>query len=219
MTFEGAACIAETYITAFQNLFLGARLIDCESVLLHGGGGGVNTAAVQIVRALSPASRIFVTASTRKLDRVRALGADHVIDYSMQDFAELVLEQSKGGVDVILDHIGAAYLERNLSCLAINGRLAIIAVMGGATAELNLARLMVRRQSILGSVLRPRPVSDKADIIARFRDTVLPFFVRGEIVPVIDSVYPLADVVAAHQRMEASEHFGKIVLSVNAKET
>jgi NADPH:quinone reductase-like Zn-dependent oxidoreductase len=91
--------------------------------------------------------------------------------------------------------------------------------MGGATAELNLARLMVRRQSILGSVLRPRPVSDKADIIARFRDTVLPFFVRGEIVPVIDSVYPLADVVAAHQRMEASEHFGKIVLSVNAKET
>jgi NADPH2:quinone reductase len=213
MTFEEAACVCEAYITAYMNLFLGARLESGESALLHGGGGGVNTAAIQIVRALSQSSPIFVTASSGKIDRVRALGADFVIDYGSQDFAECVLANTnQRGVDVILDHIGADYFERNLRALAINGRLAIIATMSGKEATLNLARLMVKRQTIIGSVLRPRPIAEKSEIIAAFARDVLPLFDSRAIVPLIDRVYPIEEVVEAHRTMEASAHFGKIVL-------
>lgn len=214
VSFSAAACIAETYITAYQNLFLNAGLRDGESVLLHGGGGGVNTAAIQIVRFLTPSNRIAVTASPGKLDRVRAVGADLVIDYRNEDFADRILEEFDDGVDVILDHIGASYLAQNLRCLAVNGRLAIIAVVGGAKAEINLARLMVRRQTIIGSVLRPRPLEEKAAIVRRFGDALLPAFASGAIAPIIDSEFPLADVVEAHRRMETRAHFGKIVLKM-----
>jgi putative PIG3 family NAD(P)H quinone oxidoreductase len=213
--FEQAACIAETYITAHMNVFGNARLADGESVLLHGGGGGVNTAAIHLVRALRPGTSIFVTASPTKLDRVAALGADVVIDYTTQDFVEIVLHASdRRGADVILDHIGAAYLERNLRTLAVNGRLALIATMGGREATIDLGRVLVRRQTIVGSVLRPRPRAEKAAIIAAFAAEVMPLFESGRIAPVIDRVFPLADVVAAHRAMEAGAHFGKIVLAV-----
>lgn len=216
MTFEQAACIAETYITAFFNLFRNANLTDGESVLLHGGGGGINTAAIQLVDTLIPASPIIVTASEGKLNRVARLGPDLVIDYGNQDFAaEVKRFTDSRGVDVILDHIGAAYLERNLASLAVNGRLVIIGVMQGSDANLHLGRLMVRRQRIIGSVLRPRPKDEKAAIIADFTKTVMPLFAKGRIAPLIDSRLPLERVVDAHRRMEASEHFGKIVLSMN----
>ena len=136
MSFEQAACICETYLTAFMNLFLYARLVDGETVLLHGGGGGVATAAMQLVKALAPRARLLVTASTGKVERVKALGADVVIDYKKGDFAEAVQRHTdQRGVDVILDHLGGSYLAQNVRSLAIGGRLAVIGVMGGRTRQ------------------------------------------------------------------------------------
>jgi putative PIG3 family NAD(P)H quinone oxidoreductase len=213
MSFDEAACVCETYITAYLNLFMTAGLRDGESVLLHGGGGGVNTAAIQLCRCLVPGAKIIVTASTRKVARVAALGVDHVIDYTRENFAERTLAVTEGrGVDVILDHIGAAYLERNLKALAVGGRLSLIGVMGGATAEINLGRLMVKRQRIIGSVLRPRSVAEKAVIVAEFERAVMPHFAARRIVPIVDRIYPLAEAAEAHRTMEAGAHFGKLVL-------
>jgi putative PIG3 family NAD(P)H quinone oxidoreductase len=215
LDFMQAACIAETYITAWQNLFENAGLADGERVLVHGGGGGVATAAIQLVDALCPASPIAVTASAAKLERVRAQGADLVIDYRSGDFVAETAAFTKGrGVDVILDHIGAANLEKNLQALAIGGRLLIIGIMQGSEATLSLGRLMLKRQRIIGSVLRPRPQAEKSSIIARFAGRVMPLFAQGRIAPVIDRVFPLAEAAAAHRHMEAGAHFGKIVLSV-----
>jgi len=216
MSFAEAACICETYITAYLNIFVIGELKGGDSVLLHGGGGGVNTAAIQLCRALAPDCRIIVTASARKLQRVQDLGANLVVDYTTRDFAEEVRTFTGGsGVDVILDHIGATYLARNLKSLAVGGRLIIIGVMGGAKAELNLAVLMVKRQRIIGSVLRARSVQEKTGIIESFSNDVLPLLSARKIVPLISSTYDLDDVVEAHRAMEASEHFGKIVLTVD----
>jgi putative PIG3 family NAD(P)H quinone oxidoreductase len=215
-SFLQAACLAETYITAYLNLFRLAKLANGETVLLHGGGGGVNTAAIALVKALCPKSPIVVTASVSKVDRVRSLGVDRVVDYRNNDFAaEAKRFTDRRGIDVILDHIGAAYFDQNLEALAVNGRLVIIGIMQGSDANLNLGRLMVKRQSIIGSVLRPRRSSEKAEIIADFSRTVVPLFAHAGIEPIIDSVWPIENVVDAHRRMEASEHFGKIVLTFN----
>ncbi len=215
MSFEQAACICETYLTAFMNLFLYARLADGETVLLHGGGGGVTTAAIQIVKALAPRARILVTASTGKVERVKAQGADAVIDYKSEDFADAVQRHTdKRGVDVILDHLGGAYLERNVRSLAVGGRLAVIGVMGGRKAELDVGRVLTGRLSILGSVLRPRPVAEKTAIIHAFERDVMPYFAAGRIVPLVDRVYTLEQAAEAHRAMEAGEHFGKLVLRV-----
>ena len=143
LSFEQAACICETYLTAYINVFLYARLAEDETVLLHGGGGGVTTAAMQLVKALRPRARVLVTASTAKIERVKALGADLVIDYNAEDFADAVLQYTeKRGVDVILDHLGASYLGQNVKALATGGRLALIGVMGGHKAELDLGRVL-----------------------------------------------------------------------------
>ena len=213
--FEEAAGIAETYLTAWQNVFENGRLGDGETVLLHGGGGGVVTAAVQLIRALRPDCRIAVTASEGKRERLLAQGIDLVIDYRLDDFVAKVHEfTERRGVDVILDHIGAAYLEKNLASLAINGRLLIIGIMQGSEATINLGRLMVRRQQITGSVLRARSKAEKAALIARFGEHVMPLFASGRIRPVIDRVLPLEQAAEAHRLMEAGGHFGKIVLRV-----
>ncbi len=213
MSFEQAACVCETYITAYLNVFMLGELADGEAVLLHGGGGGVNTSGIQLCRALRPDSRIFVTASPGKLERVAELGAHDVIDYQSQDFAKVIREAtSKRGVHVILDHIGASYLASNLAALAVGGRLVIIGLLGGAKAEINLGLLMVKRHELIGSVLRSRSVAEKAAIVTAFRKVVMPLFERGEITPLIHEVLPLAAAGEAHRMMEASEHFGKIVL-------
>jgi NADPH2:quinone reductase len=215
MSFEQAACVCETYITAYLNIFMLGRLKDGEAVLLHGGGGGVNTSAIQLCRALRPQSRIFVTASPGKLERVAALGAHEVIDYTSRDFAQVVREATgKRGVDVILDHIGAGYLAGNLAALAVGGRLVIIGLMGGAKAEINLGLLMVKRQQLIGSVLRSRSVAEKAEVVQQFTEVVMPLFESGVIAPLIHEVMPLAAAAEAHRIMEASEHFGKIVLEI-----
>jgi putative PIG3 family NAD(P)H quinone oxidoreductase len=216
MSFAAAACVCEAYITAHMNLIGNARLEDGETVLLHGGGGGVGTAALQICKALRPRTRIFVTTSAAKVERVRALGADRAIDYRHEDFAEVVLKETGGrGADVILDHIGASYLARNVQALAIGGRLALIGVLGGRKAELDLARVLTQRLTIVGSVLRPRSAEQKAALVRAFAQDVLPHLASGRIAPLIHRVYPLAAAAEAHRAMEAGEHFGKLVLSVS----
>ena len=214
VSFEQAACICETYITAYLNLFMLGELQDKQSTLIHGGGGGVATAAIQLCKALSPQTTIFVTASSTKLERVAAQGADHVIDYREQSFADEIKRVTGGrGVDVILDHIGAKYLEANMKSLALAGTLMLIGVMGGIKAELNLATMMVKRQRIIGSVLRSRPVAEKASIIAGFEETVMPLFAAGTIEPEINATFALKDAADAHRMMEQGGHFGKIILS------
>jgi len=216
MSFEEAACVCESYITAFLNVFLIGGLKDGNTAILHGGGGGVNTAAIQLCKALAPRTRLIVTASPHKLERVKQLGADLVIDYTATpDFSEAVKEfTGKKGVDVILDHVGARYLAPNMNSLGYAGRLVIIGVTSGIKAELNLALMMVKRQQIIGSVLRSRPVKDKAEIVAEFARTALPRFADRTIVPIIEKVFPLDEVVEAHRMMEEDRHFGKIVMKI-----
>jgi len=216
MSFQEAACVCETYITAYLNVFMIGRLKDGESVLLHGGGGGVCTAAIQLCNVLTPESPILVTASTGKVERVRGQGAALAIDYKCLDFVEEVQAFTKGkGVNVILDHIGGPYLPRNMKALSVGGRLVEIGVMGGPKAELNIALMMVKRQQISGSVLRPRPVAEKGEISHTFADAVLPHLANRTIVPLVHEVYGLDDAAEAHRAMEAGSHFGKIVLQVS----
>jgi len=213
INFEQAACICETYITAYLNLFLIADLRGKQSVLIHGGGGGIATAAIQLCKALTVDTEIFVTASAAKIERVLKQGADHVFDYRNQDFAtEIKRISEKRGVDVILDHIGASYLEPNFNSLAIGGCIMQIGVMGGIKAEINLAKMMVNRQRIIGSVLRSRAIEEKASIIKRFEQVVMPLFASAKIAPLIHATFPLSEAAQAHDLMEQGGHFGKIVL-------
>jgi putative PIG3 family NAD(P)H quinone oxidoreductase len=216
MSFEEAACICESYITAFLNVFMIGELKDGQTAILHGGGGGVNTAAIQLCKALTPNVKLIVTAHPSKIERVKELGADLVIDYTTTpDFSEAVKEfTGKKGVDVILDHVGAKYLAPNMNSLGYKGKLVIIGVISGIKAELNLALMMVKRQSIIGSVLRSRPVPEKAEIVAEFTRRALPKFADRTIVPVIEKVFPLDQVAEAHRMMEEDKHFGKIVLKI-----
>ena len=215
LSFGQAACICETYITAYLNAFVLAEAKVDDTFLLHGGGGGVNTAAIQLCKALCPKSTTVVTASTGKVARVKELGVDHVIDYKTQSFVEEINSITNGkGVDIILDHIGAAYFTDNMKSLSLAGRLVVIGVMGGIKAEVNLAMMMVKRQKIIGSVLRSRPVAEKTAIIADFEKTVMPLFANGTIEPLIHQVMPLDQAAVAHTAMEQGSHFGKIVLEV-----
>ncbi|HLO25844.1 MAG TPA: NAD(P)H-quinone oxidoreductase [Geobacteraceae bacterium] len=216
MSFEEAACICESYITAFLNIFMIGEFRDGQTAILHGGGGGVNTAGIQLCRALAPSGKLIVTAAPEKLERVRQLGADLVINFrETPDFTEVVKDfTGKKGVDLILDHIGAKYLAPNMNSLAYKGKLVIIGVTSGIKAELNLALMMVKRQSIIGSVLRSRPVAEKGEIVAEFTRRALPKFADRTIVPVIEKVFSIDEVVAAHRMMEEDKHFGKIVLKM-----
>jgi putative PIG3 family NAD(P)H quinone oxidoreductase len=216
MSFEEAACVCESYITAFLNVFMIGELKDGQTAILHGGGGGVNTAAIQLAKALTPNAKLIVTASPEKLERVKELGADLVINFKeTPDFSEVVKEfTNKKGVDVILDHVGAKYLGPNMNSLGYKGRLVIIGVISGIKAELNLALMMVKRQTIIGSVLRSRPVSEKGEIVEEFTRRALPKFADRTIVPIIEKVFPIEEVAAAHRMMEEDKHFGKIVLKV-----
>ena len=217
MSFEEAACICESYITAFLNIFMLGELQDNQTAILHGGGGGVNTAGIQLCKALVPNTKLIITASPEKMDRVKELGADLVINFrETPDFTEVVKEfTKKKGVDVILDHVGAKYLAPNMNSLAYKGKLVIIGIISGIKAELNLALMMVKRQQIIGSVLRSRPVSEKGDIVAEFTRRALPKFADRTIVPIIEKVFPIDQVVEAHRMMEEDKHFGKIVLKIS----
>ena len=216
MSFEEAACVCESYITAFLNIFMIGEFRDGQTAILHGGGGGVNTAGIQLCRALTPTSKLIVTASPEKGERVSQLGANLVINFrETPDFTEVVKEfTGKKGVDLILDHIGAKYLAPNMNSLAYKGKLVIIGVTSGIKAELNLALMMVKRQSIIGSVLRSRPVSEKGEIVAEFTRRAIPKFDDRSIVPIVEKVFTLDQVVDAHRMMEEDRHFGKIVMRI-----
>jgi putative PIG3 family NAD(P)H quinone oxidoreductase len=216
MSFEEAACICESYITAFLNIFMIGEFRDGQTAILHGGGGGVNTAGVQLCRTLVDDCRLIVTAHPDKMERVRELGVDLVINYlETPDFTEAVKEfTNKKGVDLILDHVGAKYLDPNMKSLAYKGRLVLIGVISGIKAELNLALMMVKRQQIIGSVLRSRPVPEKAGIVAEFPRRAMPKFADRSIVPIVEKVFDLDEIVAAHRMMEEDRHFGKIVLKI-----
>jgi putative PIG3 family NAD(P)H quinone oxidoreductase len=211
---EQAAALPEVFLTAYLNLFELGGLEAGRSALVHGGGSGVGTAAIQLCKVAE--ARVYVTAgSESKCQRCRELGADLAVNYRAESFAERVAEATGGrGVDVVLDPIGASYLADNLASLAIGGRLVLIGLMGGTKAELSLAALLVRRLSVIGSTLRSRSVEQKAAIIAGFRRRFGPDLEAGRIRPVIDRVLPLDAVAEAHRAIQASEHFGKIVLRV-----
>jgi len=217
MSFEEAACVCESYITAFLNIFMIGEFRDGQTAILHGGGGGVNTAGIQLCKALTPACKLIVTASPEKMDRVKGLGVDLVNNFrETPDFTEVVKEfTNKKGVDLILDHVGAKYLAPNMNSLAYKGRLVVIGVTSGIKAELNLALMMVKRQSIIGSVLRSRPVPEKAEIVAEFTRRALPKFADRTIVPIIEKVFTIDQVVDAHRMMEEDRHFGKIVMKIS----
>ena len=215
MTDEEAGGFPEVFLTAFSNLFMPrlGHLAPGETALVHGGGGGVGTAAIRLLREAG--HRVIVTAgSEAKCRRCLELGATAAIDYRTEDFAARARELTGGGVDVILDHIGARYLAANLAALAPGGRLVEIGLMGGAVAELNLAQLLLRRLAVIGSTLRSRSNEDKAAIVEGFRARFGTALARGALRPVVDRVLPLEQAAEAHRLMQASEHFGKIVLRV-----
>lgn len=204
---EEAAAIPEVFLTAYLNLFELAGVRAGESALIHGGGSGVGTAAITLCKLAGV--RVLVTAgSDEKCRLCLAHGADVAINYRTEDF----VGKAKG-VDVILDHIGAAYLPRDLEALALGGRVVIIGSMGGESrATIDVTRLLGKRQRVIGSTLRARPVEEKAAIVASFLTRFGPDLEAGRIRPVIDRVLPLAEAAEAHRLMKKSEHFGKIVL-------
>jgi putative PIG3 family NAD(P)H quinone oxidoreductase len=214
MGLEDAAAIPEVFMTAYDALFLQAELALGETVLLHAIGSGVGTAGLQLARAAGV--RALGTSRTQlKLERCAALGLAQDDGLLVQDkrFAARVLERTAGrGVDVILDSVGAAYLSDNLQALATRGRLVVIGLMGGATGELPLGALLAKRASLRGTVLRSRPLEEKAELAQRFARNVVPLFERGALRPVVDCVLPMSEVAEAHRRMERDQSFGKIVL-------
>ena len=212
-SFEQAAAVPEAFLTAMEALFGVGRLVPGECVLVHAAASGVGTAAIQLAREMG--ARIVAVASGAKLERLRTLAKARFVDRTNEDFAKAVLEESGGrGADVILDFVGAAYAARHSECLALRGRHVILGLLGGAKAEVDLGRLLSRRQSLLGMVMRTRPLTDKIAVTERFRREWLYRLSDGRLTPIVDSVFSLAEAAKAHARMEANENVGKIVLRV-----
>jgi putative PIG3 family NAD(P)H quinone oxidoreductase len=207
-----AAALPEVTCTVWSNLVMAAGLSAGEWLLVHGGASGIGTCAVQVARALGV--RCVTTVGTaEKAEAVRALGAEHVCNYREQDFVDVVGDVTDGrGVDVVLDVIGAKYLDRNLRCLAAGGRLVVIGLQGGTRAELDLNRLMRSRASILGSTLRARPVDEKGVIVDAVREHVWPLVETEQVRPVVHEVFDMRDAAAAHATMADSAHVGKLLL-------
>ncbi|MGW6915671.1 NAD(P)H-quinone oxidoreductase [Kitasatospora sp. NPDC054939] len=209
---EEAAALPEVAATVWSNVFMVAHLRPGETVLVHGGASGIGTMAIQLAKAVG--ARVAVTAgSPEKLARCAELGADITIDYRQQDFVEVLWEATGGaGADVVLDIMGAKYLQRNVDALAVNGRLVIIGLQGGVKGELDLNTLLRKRGAVVATNLRGRPTSEKAAIVAAVREHVWPLVEAGVVKPVVHTVLPLTEAAAAHRLLEAGEHVGKVVL-------
>lgn len=208
-----AAAIPEVFITAWDALVVQGVLTSGRWALVHAGGSGVGTAAIQICKAVG--ARIVVTCSAGKVAACRALGADVVVDYGSQDFVAEVASATAGvGVDVVLDVIGGDYLERNIAALATKGRIIQVGVMAGKPVLFNVGALLGKRAAIIGTVLRARPVEEKISISQRFASEVLPLFDAGVLQPVIDRRYQLDDIAAAHEYMASNGNTGKIVIDI-----
>jgi len=200
-----AAALPEAACTVWSNLTMVAGLRKGETLLVHGGGSGIGTFAIQYAKALG--AHVVATARREKHDPLRELGADELLDYREDDFTGV-------GADVILDIIGGAYLAKNVAALAPGGRLVIIGLQGGRRAELDLNALLTKRASVTGTILRPRSVAEKAAIVSGVREQVWPMIADGRIRPVIDERIPIEQAARAHERVAANAHLGKVVLTV-----
>jgi len=211
-----AGGVPEVFITAHDALFTRARLQQGETLLIHGGGGGIGTAAIQLGRAHG--CRVLVTAgSAAKLARCAELGADAGINYALEDFVARTRELTEGhGADVVLDIMGASYLGRNLEVVATDGRVVVIGMQGGTHADIDLGVMMRRRVSLISTALRARPAAQKAAIVAAFAAEVVPRLAAGLLRPVIDRVVPFEEAAEAHRLMEAGDVVGKILLVPHA---
>lgn len=214
LSYEQAAAIPEVFLTAFVNIFMEADFKEGETVLLHGGGSGVGTAAIQLVRQAG--GRMIVTAGKpEKIDKCLELGAHLAINYRQEDFVRRVQDDTGGaGVDVIIDMVGADYLERNLILLKLKGRLVYIATLSGSQAQIDLRALMGRRLRLIGSVLRSRTLEEKVEITRRFLARFWPLLEGGTLQPVIDTVFPIEEANAAHQYLAEYKNVGKVVLKI-----
>jgi len=209
-----AAALPETFFTVWTNVFMRGRLQSGETLLVHGGASGIGTTAIQVAAARG--ATVLATAGTvDKCAACEELGAARAINYRNEDFVDIVNDMTRGrGADVILDMVAGPYVPRNQKCLALDGRLVTIALLGGARAEVNFGLLMMKRQTFTGSTLRPQSVEAKAAIAAGLRADVWPLLDSGRIAPVIQDTFDLKDAAAAHAALEAGDHIGKFVLTV-----
>ncbi len=210
-----AAALPETFFTVWTNVFQRGRLTSGETILIHGGSSGIGTTAIQLAKAFG--ARVLTTAGTADKCRFcEELGAERAINYRDEDFVEVVKQLTDGnGVDLILDMVGADYIPRNVRSLAVEGRLVQIAFLAGPKVEaMNFMTLMLKRLTITGSTLRPRSVAQKAVIAGELKEKVWPLIDAGQIRPIMDSSFPLAEAAGAHARMDSSQHIGKIMLEV-----
>ncbi|CQR62990.1 NAD(P)H-quinone oxidoreductase [Streptomyces leeuwenhoekii] len=207
-----AAALPEVVCTVWSNVFMVAHLRPGETLLVHGGSSGIGTMAIQLAKAVG--AKVAVTAGTEeKLERCAELGADILINYREQDFvAEIKRATDGAGADVILDNMGAKYLDRNVQALAVNGRLAIIGLQGGTKGELNIGALLAKRAAVSATSLRARPLEEKTAIVAAVREHVWPLFAAGRVRPVVDREMPMSEASAAHRVVEESGHIGKVLL-------
>ncbi len=214
LSFTQAAALPETFFTVWSNVFDRAKLQSGETLLVHGGGSGIGTTAIQLAKAFN--AKIIVTAgSTTKCEFCLQLGADAAINYKEQDFVEAIKQLTDNkGVDVILDMIGGDYFPRNIKCMSDDARLVQIAIQMGPKAEINLLPVMLKRLTIIGSTLRARDDAFKTAIAKQLFENVWPLLESGNIKPVIHSTFALTDAALAHQLMESSRHIGKIILTV-----
>jgi len=213
LSFTEAAAAAEVFFTAYYNLFVQAGIKAGDTLLLHGGGSGVGTAAIQLCSSTG-ATVIITAGSEDKVKRALDLGASAGINYKEEDFAARVLDITGGaGVDIVFDWIGAPYLHRHLQILKTRGRLVLIGLMGGSSVEINLAPVVAKRLKIIGSVLRSQSREEKAEIARGFIETVLPLLESGRVKPIIDRIFPISEVEDAHKYLSKGEHFGKVVLT------
>ncbi|HSG34552.1 MAG TPA: NAD(P)H-quinone oxidoreductase [Sphingomonadaceae bacterium] len=211
---EQAAAMPETLFTVWHNVFERGYARDGETLLVHGGTSGIGTMAIMLAR-LFDLTVIATCGSDDKCEAARRIGAHHAINYRTHDFVEEVARITGGkGVNVVLDMVAGSYTQRNLKCLAEDGRLVVIATLGGVQSEINMVQLMIRRQTITGSTLRPRSDVFKALLAQEIAHNAWPLVAEGKLRPVMDKCYPLVDAAEAHRRMEAGEHIGKIVLEV-----
>ena len=208
---EHAGGLPETFFTVWTNVFDRAGLRAGERLLVHGGSSGIGTTAIQMASRLG--ARVFATAGSKeKCDACLALGAERAVNYREEDFVE-ALKEPTGGMDVILDMVAGDYVQKNVSLLRPEGRLVHIAFLGGHKVELNLMPTMLKRLSVLGSTLRPQSIEAKADIARALKERIWPLIGNGRIKPVVDSTFPLADAVKAHERIDGGAHIGKIILT------
>ena len=209
-----AAGLPEVACTVWSNVVMHARLTEGEVLLVHGGAGGIGTHAIQVGKALG--ATVAVTAgSDERLELCRQLGADIVINYREQDFVAQLREQA-GGANVILDNMGASYLDRNVDALATGGRLVMIGMQGGVKGELNIGKLLGKRANVAAAGLRSRPLDEKATIVRTVRETLWPFVERGSVQPVVHQVLPLAQAGEAHRALDGGNVFGKVLLAARS---